>query len=171
MPRGPSPKPTKLKLAAGNPGKRPLNTQEPKPEPAAGDPPAWLSDGARRIWFRVAGPMTRCGLVTSADELALARYCSLLELWTKALEAVHKAGANAYSIKNKQGRVTGHREVPQFSDLRRIGPQLTQLEREFGMTPASRTRVQLSREARLDTDDDAADAFFLGPGKASASGA
>jgi hypothetical protein len=32
--RGRKPKPTYLKLLNGNPGKRPLNEQEPKPQPA-----------------------------------------------------------------------------------------------------------------------------------------
>jgi hypothetical protein len=31
--RGRKPKPTRLKLVAGNPGKRPLNPREPTPEP------------------------------------------------------------------------------------------------------------------------------------------
>jgi hypothetical protein len=32
--RGRRPKPTRLKLLTGNPGKHPLNRSEPKPEPA-----------------------------------------------------------------------------------------------------------------------------------------
>src|SRR5690349_12618000 len=103
MARGPAPKPTALKLAAGNPGKRPLNTEEPKPEASAGEPPAWMSGDAREIWFRLAGPMTKCGLVTRVDELALARYCTLLAMWIKATEKVQKAKSSAYTIKNRNG--------------------------------------------------------------------
>ena len=43
---GPPPKPTKLKLLAGNPGKRPLNENEPEPEAVAPSVPAHLDDEA-----------------------------------------------------------------------------------------------------------------------------
>lgn len=164
MPRGPAPKPTLLKIASGNPGRRPINTREPRPESAAGTPPEWLGDGAKKLWFRIAGPMVRCGLATAVDEHALARYCSLLHLWIRALAGVEKARATSYSIKSRKGHIVGHRELAHFSDLRRLGPQLTQLEREFGLTPSARTRIQLAREDRMDRDGDGAvDAFFLGP--------
>jgi P27 family predicted phage terminase small subunit len=160
-----------LKIAAGNPGKRPLNEQEPKPEASAGEPPSWLSSDAREIWFRLAAPMTKCGLVTRVDELALARYCTLLAMWIKATEAVQKAKSSAYTIKNKSGQIVGHRELPQMAELRRLGPQLTQLEREFGLTPASRTRVKAERGAAIESDPDALDRFFLGSGRTARPGA
>jgi hypothetical protein len=37
--RGRRPKPTRLKVLTGNPGKRPLNMDEPQPEPAIPDCP------------------------------------------------------------------------------------------------------------------------------------
>jgi hypothetical protein len=36
--RGPAPKPTAIKKAEGNPGKRKLNTEEPEPVPGASVP-------------------------------------------------------------------------------------------------------------------------------------
>jgi hypothetical protein len=46
--RGRRPKPTRVKALTGNPGKRPLNTHEPRPEPAAPDCPPELSPAARQ---------------------------------------------------------------------------------------------------------------------------
>jgi P27 family predicted phage terminase small subunit len=40
--RGPAPTPTHLRILKGNPGKRPLNKAEPKPEKGPVDPPDWL---------------------------------------------------------------------------------------------------------------------------------
>ncbi len=46
------PTPTRLKLLGGNPGKRPLNLDEPQPEPTLPEPPAHLSDEAKAEWGR-----------------------------------------------------------------------------------------------------------------------
>lgn len=153
---GPAPKPTALKIAGGNAGKRPLNTEEPKPEPAGGSPPEWLGDDAKKIWFQIAGPMTRCGLATSVDQFALGRYCALLARWIRAVQEAEKAKAPAFTVKNRRGDIVGTKEFPAVAELRRLGPQLTALEREFGLTPASRTRIRIERGARVDEDPDSA---------------
>ena len=46
--RGRKPKPTAVKVLEGNPGKRSLNTGEPKPEKKAPRCPAWLEDEDRK---------------------------------------------------------------------------------------------------------------------------
>jgi len=45
--RGRKPKPTAVKVLEGNPGKRSLNTAEPKPEKKAPRCPSWLEDEAK----------------------------------------------------------------------------------------------------------------------------
>ena len=52
--RGRKPKPTAVKVLEGNPGKRSLNTGEPKPEKKAPRCPAWLEDEAKKEWKRMA---------------------------------------------------------------------------------------------------------------------
>lgn len=159
--RGPAPKPTKLKIAAGNPGKRPINGEEPQPEEASGRAPDWLSDDAKKIWFQIAGPMTRSGLATAVDQYSLGRYCGLLAQWIRAYQESEKAGTSQYTVKNKQGKITGTKEFPASAFVRRVGPQLTALEREFGMTPASRTRIRLERDNRVkDNPNEAIESFL-----------
>ena len=46
--RGRKPKPTALKMLEGNPGGRPLNTKEPRPEKKAPRCPSWLEDEAKK---------------------------------------------------------------------------------------------------------------------------
>ena len=48
--RGRKPKPTRLKVITGNSGKRPLNVDEPGPEPAVPDCPPELGPAAQREW-------------------------------------------------------------------------------------------------------------------------
>lgn len=52
--RGRKPKPTAVKVLEGNPGKRSLNTGEPKPEKKAPRCPSWLEEEAKEEWKRMA---------------------------------------------------------------------------------------------------------------------
>ena len=52
--RGRKPKPTAVKVLEGNPGKRSLNTGEPKPEKKAPRCPSWLEEEAKKEWKRMA---------------------------------------------------------------------------------------------------------------------
>ncbi len=64
--RGNKPKPTRLKLITGNPGKRPLNDQEPEVIGPLGDPPRGWPAGAKALWHE----MVECapeGVLTKSD--------------------------------------------------------------------------------------------------------
>lgn len=51
--RGRKPKPTAMKVLEGNPGKRQLNSKEPKPVKKAPRCPNWLEDEAKKEWKRM----------------------------------------------------------------------------------------------------------------------
>ncbi len=62
--RGRRPKPTALKLIAGNPGKRPLNRNEPKPAHSVPTCPAHLSPTGKAEWKRLAHEMHRLRIIS-----------------------------------------------------------------------------------------------------------
>jgi phage terminase small subunit len=68
--------PTALKLLAGNPGHRPLNQNEPKPELVAPTCPSHLSREAKREWRRIVPELEKLGLLTRIDRAALAAYAT-----------------------------------------------------------------------------------------------
>lgn len=72
--RGRRPKPTRLKVLTGNPGKRPLNQTEPRPEITVPDCPIELGEVARREWNRLVGELAALKLLTNFDRAALAAY-------------------------------------------------------------------------------------------------
>ena len=75
--RGRYPKPTALRVLQGNPGKRPLNDQEPRPEPLVWtEPPAELTTAERGIWLAVI-PHIGPGLMAQCDALELVKACRL----------------------------------------------------------------------------------------------
>lgn len=136
--RGPAPKPTALKVLQGNPGKRALPKGEPRP--AAGKVPAaprWLGEEARREWRRVARTLHGAGLLTEADHDALALYCETFASWRRAEGFVRK---NGEVIRTAAGNVI---QNPYLSIANRAKKDALVLLREFGMTPAARSRISI----------------------------
>ncbi|MCZ7633475.1 MAG: phage terminase small subunit P27 family [Phycisphaerales bacterium] len=158
--RGRIPKPTALKVLAGNPGKRPLNDREPKPLPGTPEPPEGMDDAARSVWDQLVPRLAEIGLATTIDGHVLGRYCEFFVLWRRAAEFVMQNGTTftvrAESRDGQPGRVLGIREWPQAGEMRKLHQLLLVVEREFGLTPASRTRIQLEKSlsAPRETEDD-----------------
>ena len=122
MTTGRKPKPTALKVIAGNPGKRALNASEPR-FPSGGSPaPDWLGDEAAAAWNRLAPALESNGMLTVADADALAVYCDLVGRYVEA----RRAGD----------------DVPMA-----VVGQMRQLASEFGFTPAARSRVAAPKPA------------------------
>ena len=86
MPPGPRPKPTKLKVLAGNPGKRPLPEAEPAPARLDRLPnaPRYLNKWGQGEWRRLGPELIRLGLLTVADLSVFAAYCSAFGRWVQA---------------------------------------------------------------------------------------
>lgn len=167
------PKPTALKLLAGNPGKRPLNKREPKPPPGAPDPPEGMSEAERSVWDQLVPRLAEIGLASTIDGRVLSRYCHFYVLWRRAADFVSENGTTftirAESKREGQpGRVLGVREWPQAGESRKLHQILLVIEREFGLTPAARTRIQLEKSmTATETDDDRKRrAFFAQQGQA-----
>ena len=152
--RGPAPKPTKLKLAQGNPGKRPLNESEP--EAITGQPPMpdEMGETQRAVWDQVTASLQSMDLLAETDAGPIERYSRLLVLWRKLMAFIEKHG-ETYPVKEADGRVKMIRPLPQVAQLQAITTQLLRLEQEFGLTPSSRTRIRVDMQGRHDDPLDA----------------
>ena len=133
--RGRRPKPTRMKVLTGNPGKRPLNTDEPRPEVVIPDCPAELGPLAQKEWHRLVGDLAALRLLTSLDRAALAAYCGAYALWAEATAAIQKFGA---MIKSPTGYPI---QSPYISIANRQAEIMMRIASEFGFTPASRSRI------------------------------
>jgi P27 family predicted phage terminase small subunit len=141
--RGRRPKPTRLKVLTGNPGKRPLNKNEPRPIPSAPDCPPELGPAAQREWARLVGDLSALNMITSLDRAALATYCGAYALWAEATEAIQKFGA---MVKSPAGYPM---QSPYISIANRQAEIMMRIASEFGFTPASRSRISVPEERRL----------------------
>lgn len=146
--RGPQPKPTQLKLAQGNPGRRALNEREPIPPPGTIAPPPWVVGQALAIWNQVSPVLIAMRTLTTADTLAFARYCIAYARYLELKQVMWDKGwtGTTYPLKNG-GKASGIAEFPQASELRRLHEILSRLEDRFGMTPSARTRLRVEHAA------------------------
>lgn len=141
--RGRRPKPTRLKVLTGNPGKRPLNKNEPRPDPCVPECPPELGPAAQREWTRLVNELSTLNMITSLDRAALATYCGAYALWAEATEAIQKFGA---MVKSPTGYPM---QSPYISIANRQAEIMMRIASEFGFTPASRSRIALPEESRL----------------------
>ena len=142
------PKPTALKLIEGNRGRRPFNKREPKPRPVVPKCPAHLNTTAKREWSRVSKVLHKLGLLTEIDRAQLALYCQAWGRWVEAEEALKADGIiitapSGYPMLN-----------PQYAVCKQAMVTMQRALSEFGMSPASRTRV---RGADISAEDDGSD--------------
>jgi P27 family predicted phage terminase small subunit len=124
-----------VKVLTGNPGKRPLNQNEPRPEPVAPDCPAELGPSARREWDRLVGELASLRILTGLDRAALAAYCGAYGLWAEATEAIQKYGV---MVKSPTGFPM---QSPYVAIANRQAEIMMRIASEFGFTPASRSRI------------------------------
>jgi P27 family predicted phage terminase small subunit len=168
--KGRKPKPTALKVLEGNPGKRPLPTNEPKPAPLAPKHPAWLHRDAKKEWKRVAPQLERLGLLTSLDMAALAGYCQAYARYKEAEEFLNKHGTT-YTVweRDQDGAIkyddSGEpilRQMHSWPQVQIAHKSLQQIRLfcvEFGFTPSSRGRISVPG---AQDSDDGMDALLSG---------
>lgn len=148
--RGRRPKPTRVKVLTGNPGKRPMNMNEPRPELTIPECPNELGPLARKEWERLAGELGKLKLLTELDRAALAAYCGAYALWAEATDAIQKYGA---MVKSPSGYPI---QSPYVSIANREAEIMMRIASEFGFTPASRSRITTPRKKEPDLFDQAA---------------
>ena len=154
--RGRKPKPTAIKLLEGNPGKRPLNTQEPTPPKGEAKCPAWLLSEAKKEWKRLASSLQAMGVLTLVDQMAFAGYCQAYARWKEAEEFITKHGS---IFKTPSGYV---QQVPQVSIAQQNLKIMQSFCTEFGLTPAARARIIAGDGQNSASSEDPMEQLLLG---------
>jgi len=137
--RGPQKTPTALVKLRGNPGKKALPKNEPKPAPAKViEPPAWLRDEAKQEWYAILPALKALGLYTEVDRAALANYCiAYADLQIAEMELQDKGDTQLVITKSGEMEV----QSPWVFIKNRAQVQCNKWAREFGFTPASRASL------------------------------
>lgn len=151
--RGPAKTPTVLQLVKGNPGRRPMATNEPKPKVARPDAPDYLSDIAKTEWRRVCPLLADIGLMSEIDVAVLAAYCGA---HSDLVESMQKQQGRSTVVKTHNGNWV---QSPFVSMIRQARLDMIRFAAQMGMTPAS--RAGMSMEIGLPGNEaDPASRFF-----------
>ena len=140
--RGRKPKTTAQRRLEGNPGKRRLNDEEPKPPTPTeefDEPPPELAEHATAAaeWRRLAPMLRAVRVITEADRSALVALCMEWGRYLDAMVQVKRSGMviqvpkSGYPITNPYLAIA----TRALAGCQRLWPEL-------GLTPSSRSRVQ-----------------------------
>jgi P27 family predicted phage terminase small subunit len=133
-------KPTAIKKLEGNPGKRPLNDNEPQPDKTPPACPSWLPHEAKREWRRIVPELERLGLLTIVDRAALTGYC---EAWARYVKAAKELKDGfTYEYINEKFQMKRSKK-PEVEIARDALNQVKAFCAEFGLTPSSRGRMSV----------------------------
>lgn len=145
---GPPKTPTHLRLVKGNPSKRALNKNEPKP-PSGVPPIPKHFDKRGKYWFKRMGEeLDAVGVMSTLDAKALEL---LVEAYTEYRHHCEVLDEEGYTYQT--GSATGEKIVkahPAAAMKADAWKRIRAMLSEFGMTPASRSKVEIKAPAGED---------------------
>jgi P27 family predicted phage terminase small subunit len=136
----PARRPTALKVLEGT--YRPdRSRREPRPPAGIPEAPAWLGEQARETWAELAPVLESMRVLTSADRLALALASDAVAEYQAARAVVAKEGATYRTI--TEGGSVLFRQRPEVAVAQDAWRRGLRALTEFGLTPASRGRIDV----------------------------
>jgi P27 family predicted phage terminase small subunit len=140
------PKPTALKILEGNRGHRKLDpSTEFTLAPGLPEKPKYMGRAASREWDWISASLVALGVLTPLDGKALSEYCkafSLAEVYYR--EAIKRPMVEEF-VRDKDGNIIETRMKPNSAIAAwKVASSLCKsFLIEFGLTPASRTRLKI----------------------------
>ena len=154
--RGPAKKPSALEKLHGNPGKRKVNKQEPKPESGIPVTPRWLSPTAKYFFKEVGIFLDDMKVLTKADKKALELISDAYSEWREARDFIKKNGQSyiqKYEPEKATIDTTGKVVIEPAQTTWKIFPQVKIASdawrrcmdglKQYGLTASSRTGVKM----------------------------
>ena len=142
--KGRKPKPTALKVAHGNPGKRPIK----KEANFKGRPDlkkvSWIGESGKTEWRRMMAEIGDLGVLKASDQSVFAMYCQCYHNIKRAELTLLKEGLTVHEpLVNKAGDIVGYKikAHPAASISTKYMQLLGKYASLLGFDPTSRTRV------------------------------
>ncbi len=169
--RGPAPQPAAVKKAKGNPGKRPISTEQMEAQaeeagadfapgadfsesPSGGEGggaavpaiahPSWLNEDAKKVWDRLAPRLATMKILQHIDTETFGRYCVNFARWIDLQKDIREKG-ETYTSESPHG--TYIRVNPSVMIASRLDRELMMQEQNFALNPADRQRLFAARAA------------------------
>ncbi len=138
---GRNPKPTNIKKLQGTFRPDRILPGEPQPEIVIPKCPTWLKGLARREWKRITPKLFALGCVSEIDVMQLASYCLAVQMVADCTKIIEEEGLTCLTSK---GTIVQRPEVGMRNTAMSL---LKSFGAEFGMSPASRTRISVAPPA------------------------
>lgn len=152
--RGRPPKPSALKLVAGNPGGRAVNGAEPEPMLLNDlEPPAHLAPRSAEVWRQVAPMLRRMQVLTEADVIALEMLCDSVADYRYARLQL---GDDFVAISGKGSEMLSQWLVAKQLSSKRAEAFMS----KFAMDPSSRSKLMIEPQGDLFGDKGGTGRFF-----------
>lgn len=136
--RGRKAKPVARKLAAGNPGKRSINTNEPQYADADLrniDPPEWIKGNGRELWILLAPQLCDQHVLKMTDVQNLEAYCASYSRFMAAEREVELYGVTITSASGER------KKNPATTVAAEALRQMATFGALLGLDPTSRQRL------------------------------
>ena len=155
--KGPASKPTAIKKAAGNPGRRPLPVNEPQSKRVLPAMPRFKNAETTKEWKREVPEFYDMGVLTIADVGRLLRGFECLDNYWTLKKAVNREG---WTFKDPRA-FPPSRANPKVKQMQEERKEYVNILRGFGGDPSSRTRVVVDKKK---ADDNPFSVFEVVPG-------
>lgn len=133
---GRRPIPTRVKQLKGTLKNRRKNPNEPNPKVCFPDPPKQMDDLAIEEYRRLGAELVEMGLMSGIDKAALAGYACSYSLWMQVTEKIKNEGI---VLEGEGPGVINPLVNVQYKAQQQMRLFLV----EFGMSPASRSKVSV----------------------------
>jgi P27 family predicted phage terminase small subunit len=152
-------KPTQTKIIHGTFRKDRAPKNEPQPEKVREipRPPSYLSKYAKKAWKALAGELVEKGILTVIDSLAMEVCCEAYGQYRLAYEAVFRPVDPETGKRMKQTlaeymKDRNSQTMPEYTAMTKAWGTFKSYLIEFGMTPAARTKLDITDKKGEETD-------------------
>jgi P27 family predicted phage terminase small subunit len=132
-------RPNHLKMLAGERESR-INRGEPLPAEGQVVAPAELSDGARKVWNKLAPDLEDKGVLTAWDTPMFSVFCEAAATWRHCMD---KLGTNLTVPGSLKNEVVN----PLWRVAKDAADVMTRIGGRFGLTPSDRAGLDVTESA------------------------
>jgi len=151
--RGRKPLPTNVKIFRGNPGRRPLNDNEPQPGRKAPPCPRILVGEERKAWRYLVRELGAMGTLASSDRADMMAYC---HFWGVAIDAKQQLIEQRAAISGKDPKVIPTKsgnfiQNPWLGIANVAMRELVSISSRMGLEPSERSRLKTGNAKEIES--------------------
>jgi P27 family predicted phage terminase small subunit len=143
-----------------NPGRRPLNDNEPTPDEGIPDMPPGLSLAAQQEWHRIIPILQKMRVLTVAYSASVAGYCQAYARWLDAEADISEHGSIIEEPiirrhRNEEDEIVGYKRKknPAVAIANESMKIMRAFLSDFGLSPASLSKVSRNAEEEQGLED------------------